>query len=105
MAMCLESGVEMSGVLVVRLPDRFGEGIFMRGNPYDVDMVGHETVRQDAHSMCARILTKQGQVDYPVMVIEEDLLPVVAPLRNMMRNTGQHDACCSGHIRVAPLGV
>ena len=46
---------------------------------------------------CFRWLLEDGQRHPPGVIDKENILTVIAPRRNMMRDIRDHNACCSGH--------
>jgi hypothetical protein len=51
----------------------------------------------DIQAVGSAFLGQEGQVLAAIGAAEEHLLAVVAALREVVRNSGNHDACNSGH--------
>jgi hypothetical protein len=62
-------------------------------------MVGHQAIAQNAHAGFLRVMPQQGDVNNPVAVAKENILLMIAPLRDVMGAAGENDACCSSHVR------
>ena len=55
-----------------------------------MNVVCHATVPQHAHAMFVTLRPQHVEVRDPVVVDEKHVLPIVAALRNMMREAGNH---------------
>lgn len=53
-------------------------------------------------SYSVRLLGQQFQIHPPIVVDEEHILPVVAPLRNVMGTPGRHYPCEPWHDATLP---
>ena len=62
-----------------------------------MDVVRHQAIRVDLEAEPRRLLAENIQVEGVVVVEEEHILAVVAPLRDVMRAVGQHGSSDSGH--------
>jgi hypothetical protein len=67
------------------------------GDGQQVNVVVHQTVRPDINLVLAGVLQEKLLIDQPVLVIEENLLAIVAALRDMMRITDGYRPRCSWH--------
>jgi len=72
--------VEPLGVVKVRLPQALRERVLTLGDGDQVDVVGHEVVRQEAQACRPRALPQKAGVQASFIVIEEHDLAVVAAL-------------------------
>ena len=61
-------------------------------------MVGHQAVAKDGETMGLCVLPETGEVDPAIVVTEEDLLPIVATLRNVVRHSRDCDSGDSRHV-------
>ena len=57
-----------------------------------VDVIGHQTEPKKPKAVARGVFLQYGQVELTVAVVEEDGLPVVAPLRDVMRHPDCHGA-------------
>ena len=64
-----------------------------------MNVVGHQAVGDDGELVAASMGVQQAQVGFRVAVLEENLLTVVAPLCDVVRNTREYDSTDSGHNR------
>ena len=62
-----------------------------------VDVIGHQAVGEDVESALGRVIPKQTQVPAIVRPDEEDVLATVAYLRNVVRDTGNHNSRNTWH--------
>jgi hypothetical protein len=62
-----------------------------------MNVIGHQTPSEDADVMAPRVFAKHLEVPDSVGVGGENVLPVVAALRNMMRHTGDYEASSARH--------
>ena len=67
-----------------------------------MDVVAHQAVRQDIQAAGVAFLSQQAQVKPPVVINEEHILPVVAPLRDVMSTARNDNACDSRHRKKLP---
>lgn len=63
-----------------------------------MDVVGHEAPGPDADTGVAHMLRQKGEVGAIIVVAEEDGLPSVTALRDMMRHGRDDDASEAGHL-------
>ena len=66
-----------------------------------MDMIGHEAIGEDDEAVSRQLLGEKIEVGASVVIDEEDILPVVAALNDMMRRTGHTNASDAGHARDA----
>ena len=85
--------------------DGAGEGGFGPGHGDEVDVVGHEAVAEDAQSEARGLAVEQAEPFAAVVVGEEDVLPVVAALGDVVRDAGDDGSCASGHGFMIAEGV
>jgi len=60
-------------------------------------VIGHQAVGEDVESALGRVIPKQTQVPAIVRPDEEDVLATVASLRNVVRDTGNHNSRYTWH--------
>ena len=60
-------------------------------------MIRHQAVGRYFDAFALRTLTKISKILSAVPIPEEDILSVIASLRDMMRHTGQHDSRMPDH--------
>ena len=58
-----------------------------------VNMICHQTVSIYSHSELLRLFFEKPQEYYPVLINEEDILPVITTLGNMVWDSGDNDSC------------
>ena len=63
-------------------------------------MVRHQAIRVDLQAEPRRLLAENIQVEGVVVVDEEHILAVVAPLSDVVRDDGQHGSIDSWHSDV-----
>ena len=71
-------------------PQRQGERVATLGHGYQMDVGAHQAVAQHAHAAAAAALGQRFQIEPPVFVNQEDILTVVAPLGDVVRNAVRH---------------
>ncbi len=79
------------GVAPMRFPDRQSETIGSHRSENQANMIGHETVCPDLDPGFARLLSQQVSIDLLVTVLEEDRLPTIPTLRNVVRKARDHE--------------
>ena len=89
--------VHILRVKELRAADRFRQGIAVRRNNNEVDVVGHEAIRDDADAVLAGLLAQKREVDPAVIVGEEHVLAVVAALRDVVLIAADHNPCDAWH--------
>jgi hypothetical protein len=62
-----------------------------------VDVVRHQAIRRDLDSLAPRIGVQQTQVGLFIADVEEDSFAVIAPLRDVVRNTWEDGSGLSWH--------
>ena len=88
-----------SRVVGVGAAERFGQRVLLFGDGDQVDMICHERVAQQPQSVAGRVFLKQGEVELAVGIVMEDILPLVASWRDVMRDAHGHRARHSCHLR------
>jgi len=67
---------------------------------YQLSVIGYQlSVNSLVRYAVAWIVFEDGQIHLAVVIHEKDVLTVVAPVSNMMRDVGYCDACGSRHTR------
>jgi hypothetical protein len=97
MAAALVATVEAPGVRAVELPEGAGQTAGALGNGHQMDMIAHQAVTQQPHAVMARLLAQMIEVKPAILVYQEDLLPVVAALGDVMRDAVRHQPRLAGH--------
>jgi DNA-binding transcriptional LysR family regulator len=62
-----------------------------------MDVIGHEAIGEDRHGVRVVLGLQPFKINAAVLVGEEDGLPAIAALRDMMREAGKDGAGESGH--------
>jgi hypothetical protein len=91
--------VDVSSVEVVGASQRLGQRVLPLGRGNEVNVIGHQTIGVQDQAELLGVSEQQLQVDLTVIVNEEHILTIVAPLRDMMRaprNDGSGDSWHSG---------
>ena len=88
--------------MAARKADRFCESTAARRTNHEMDVVGHEAIRDDADAVLARLLAQEREIDPTVIVGEEHVLAVMTaaaagPLRDVVLIAADHDPCDSWH--------
>ena len=92
-----QTRVDEAGVPAVRFAERQRQTIRGIGHQDEMDVVGHQAIRPHRDAGLAATLGQQIAVKRIVAILEENLLPPVATLGDMMRQTGHDDAGEAGH--------
>jgi hypothetical protein len=72
--------------------DRPGEGIGSSRDGDEMDVIVHQAVAEDGDAVAGALVGEELQVGAAVVIDEEDVLAIVAPLREMMWKTGDDDS-------------
>ena len=91
------AGIDMARIAAMGFADRVREAFRAGGFQDEVDMVGHEAPGPASHVVCCAGGRHQIPIERIVPVFEESLLAPVAPLRHMMRKSGQNDPGLASH--------
>jgi len=67
-------------------------------------VVGHQAIAENAQSGFVRVVPQQGDIEIAVGIAKENILLMIAPLRDVMCAAGENDACCSSHVRGVGAG-
>jgi hypothetical protein len=89
----------------MRASHRFGEGFLPFWRRNQVHVIGHEAVRRHRQPVPLRALPEKGQVYAPVVVGEEDILAIVAPLGDVMSHSGNDDSRLPCHGKRLPREI
>jgi len=81
------------------LTDRPPQGLLARRNRDQMRMVGHQAVGPDIDPLVSTPLGHELHVSRVISVVEECLLPAVAPPGHVMRHARDDQACPSCHPR------
>ena len=63
-----------------------------------MDMVGHQTPRQNVNAMSPRLIVECSEIEAPVCVGVEYVLAIITSLGDMVGDAGNDDARTPGHI-------
>jgi hypothetical protein len=69
-----------------------------------MDVVVHQAVAEQLQPEALRLRRQQFEVHPPIVVHEEHVLPVIAPLGHMMRDARNHDSSDARHGLILPAG-
>ena len=76
--------VDVLGVAEVRPPESLGQRLVQAGQDHQVDVVAHQAPGQDLQPIRAAFLGQHAEIGPAVVVDEEDILTVIASLRDVM---------------------
>jgi hypothetical protein len=62
-----------------------------------MDVICHKTIAEDFESEFVGIVIEEFEIEPAVVIDEEYVLTVVAPLGDVVRNIGHNYSCCSRH--------
>lgn len=71
--------------------------IFVARQQDYIGRIGHQAIRPDLGLRPLHRIREQIEIQIIVAVLEECLFAPIAPLRDMMRQPGKHDAGQAGH--------
>jgi hypothetical protein len=86
-------------VLRVRLTERERQRFRASWNRDEMNVIGHQAPSEDTDVLAARVFVKHLEVADSVLFGEENVLPIVAALRNVMRHARDHETRSAGHTR------
>ena len=89
--------IDVLGVELIRAFQGFGKQGFMAGRHDEMDVIRHQTVAVHHKLETLRGLSEKRQKDPPVVIYEEDVLAIIAPLGNVMGTTRNDNSRCSWH--------
>jgi hypothetical protein len=89
--------VLFQAVLRVRLTERQCKRFHTSRDRDEMDVIAHQAPSEDADVMAARVFAKHLEVADSVLFGEENVLPIVAALRNVMRNARDHETRSARH--------
>ncbi len=89
--------VDVFGVEPMRAADRQCKRIGALGDDDEMHVVRHEAIRQNRKAVALRLMCEDAQIGASIIVDEEDILAVIAALRDMVGKTGYHDSRDSRH--------
>lgn len=93
----LVHAVDVLAVAKMGTTDRPGQRVLASRRPHEVDVVAHEAVAKQSKAVPLAVGLKQFQIDPAIIVDEEHVLTIVAPLGDVVRLTGKHDSRDSRH--------
>lgn len=92
--------VDVSRVEVVGSADGAGQGVDSRGDGDQVDVVAHQAIAEDREAVEVALRFEQREVNLSILIDEKDVLPVIAPLGNMVGDIRDDDSCYAWHMRI-----
>lgn len=72
-------------ILGVRLTERQCQGFWSSWDRDEMNVIAHQAPSEDAGVLAARVSAKHLEVADSVLIGEENVLPIVAALRDVMR--------------------
>jgi hypothetical protein len=90
--------VEAHGVASVGLSEGFSERVGATRDGDHVNVIRHQAIAEDREVEKLALLAEGLQIEATVVVAEEDVLAVVAPLRGVTRNGLRNHARLSRHL-------
>jgi hypothetical protein len=91
--------VDEARIAPVCLAERERQSVLGRRHQNEVNMVGHEAIGPHRDAGLGGAFGKQVAIQRIVAVLEEDLLPPIATLRDMAGMVGHDNAGETGHAR------
>ena len=79
------------------LAERFGERIAPRRDRHPMNMIRHQTPAQHRHLAACALDSQRFEITPAVIVIQENVLAVIASLGDVMRRGDRHHPRLSGH--------
>ena len=80
---------------------RGGQGpcqrVLVVGKGDEMDMVGHQAIGPDFQPILLGIFSQPSKILHPVPGFKENILPVIAPLGDMMGHPGKNDPGLAAH--------
>jgi hypothetical protein len=67
------------------------------GKGDEMDMVGHQAIGPDFQPILFGLFGQPGKILHPVPGCKENILPVIAPLGDMMGHPGKNDPGLAAH--------
>ena len=77
--------IEPLRVTQVTLAEGAGKRIGLLGDRDQMNVIGHQAIAEQRDAMTMRAFVEGLEIETPVVVEQEDVLAVVAPLRDVMR--------------------
>jgi hypothetical protein len=97
--------VDVLGVHEVGAPQGFRQGFLAFGRHDEVDVVRHEAVGRDRQTVALGTIPEVGQINAPVIVGEENVLLVIAPLGHVMGDPRDYNSRLPSHGKTIPQGA
>ena len=82
--------VEALRVARVALAEGAGKRIGPLGDRHQMNVIRHQAVAKQRNAVALRAFAESFEIETPVVVEQEDVLAIVAPLRDVMRHTRRH---------------
>ena len=90
MAAASVHAVDVLGVEEMRTANRLGKGGVVAWNCNDVNVVGHQAIAKNIKAKPLGLLFEEFEINRPVVVDKENVLPIITTLGNMMSNILQN---------------
>ena len=99
MAAAAVHAVDVLGVEIMSSADGFGECGAIARDRDDVDVIVHQAIGQHVQAEPLRLLFEPVEINLAVIVDEENVLPIVAALSNVVRHVFKNYSRQSWHNR------
>ena len=90
--------VEALSVARVTLAQGAGKRIGSLGNRHQMDVIRHQAIAEQRDAAAPRAFAQSFKIEAPVIVEQEDILAVVAPLCDVMRHARRHHPGHPSHL-------
>ena len=97
--------MDAPGISAVQLRQRAVHRVGVVGHQNQMNMVGHQHPRPHRHPVCGALYREQIAVSAIVVGGEKTLLPPIAALCHMVRNSSQNEAGKTRHAPILPTLV
>src|SRR4051794_7568137 len=81
----------------VRASERLGQAVFRRRNKQVMNVIGHQAIRKNRDAMPKALAGEDSEIGSAVVIDEENILPIVASLGDVMNQAGDDDASDARH--------
>jgi hypothetical protein len=91
--------VDILGIPHVKQIEGAGQGIFVDRHTDEVDMVAHEAIGPDLHSISLAVLFEPFEILQVISICPKYHLAIVATLGDVVRKSFRYCSCDPGHGR------
>jgi len=102
MACAMHPQIEHARILAMNALQQAGQTLLSLRDQNQMDVIGHEAIGLDRNAIVAGEFPEQIEVEQAIFLTIKDFLAIIAPLRDVMRDTRDDDAVGSWHIRLVP---